>query len=909
MRASAKAVATGAVDRLDPRFLAVSSATFWTTGADGRLELMGDVPRPSPMDAEADGHLALVHPDDRSAVAAASDRARRAGEPFDVECRARFGDAYHWVRLRGRFDARDRRWFGSIEDIQRQRDAKAALHIANERLALALDGNEAWAWDFDLTAGRFWFSDRWQALLGYDADEISYDLSDFRRLVHPDDQPDVDRAFRAHLAGHTASFEADYRIRRKDGGWTWVQDRGHVVERDPAGRPVRAIGIRSDITMRKTTEAQLRASEAHLKALLDTMTDAMIAVGPDVKRGFYNKAYERLFLDPANARMWDDLPQLFALFDIYDADGKLLADDERPIVRILQGETISDLQVTTVVRETGRRHRLIYNGQPLYGPNGDIELAMLSIRDVTEQHATQAALAASEERLRRATEGAGMGAWDYDLTVGTGVWSESACRLLGFPVETYRTWTMADWQSRVHPDDIGRVMANAAVSRAAGQPYVIDFRIVRGDDAETRWVESFGTYVYDAAGNAVRHVGVFFDITDRKLADERLRESEARLEAIIETLEEGVVAYAPGDITGGFTNSAFRRMVAPHDPSWRTFTDVSDGLRAFELIDPDGHALTPEQRPMPRLLRGERIEHLPARVRFRDGRELDVVCRGEPIFDSEGRVRLAILAVRDVTRQLQAEADLATLQQELIHVSRVSAMGTMAGSLAHELNQPLAAIANYAAAARMMLGRPETPLDRPREALSRVASEAVRAGDIVNRLRRFITKGEVDRKPESLADIVREALAIAHSDSAARGTHVKLKLDPDADGVVADRVQLQQVIFNLVRNAVEAMTGVAGGELTIASRPAADDATCVELLIADRGPGLAPDVAASLFEPFITTKEGGMGIGLPICRSIMRAHDGDIRAEKRPRGGTVFILTLPRATPAPDGLAAGTTTG
>jgi two-component system, LuxR family, sensor kinase FixL len=228
-------------------------------------------------------------------------------------------------------------------------------------------------------------------------------------------------------------------------------------------------------------------------------------------------------------------------------------------------------------------------------------------------------------------------------------------------------------------------------------------------------------------------------------------------------------------------------------------------------------------------------------------------------------------------------------------------MGTMAGSLAHELNQPLAAIANYSAAAKMMLDRRAPPLDKLREALRYVTDEAVRAGQIISRLRRFITKGEVDRRPTSLAAVVREALAIAHSAASAEGLHVKLKLDPRADAVVVDRIQMQQVIFNLVRNAVEAMVGASNGELTIASRAAGDD---IELLIADHGPGLPPEVEQHLFEPFVTTKETGMGIGLPICRSIMHAHGGDIRAETRPTGGTVFILTLPRAAADAAGVAA-----
>ena len=749
------------------RFLAVSSAVFWSTDAEGRVifadaglaQRLGMPPRFDTSDA----HLALIHPEDLGAVAVEARQARDSGELLDTECRARLTDRPdRWIRVRARFDRTDQRWFGSVEDVHERREAQAAVYVANQRLALALDGSDAWAWNLDVQTGSVWYSDRWRAVLGYEAGDIAHDGSDFDTLTHPDDRAEVSLALQAHLAGDTAIYEAEYRVRKKDGGWLWVQDRGRVVERDAAGLPLRAIGTRGDISARKAAEVLAHAQQAYLETLLDNITDSVVAVDPDGRRGFYNNAYARLFLGEVRGKVWEDFNQLYGGFDVFDADGAPIADEQRPVRRILRGETISETEIHATVRATGRRYCLIYNGQPVRDAVGRVELAVITMRDVTEQQRTLAALAASE----------------------------------------------------------------------------------------------------------------------------------ARLHAIIESLDEGVVAYAPGEDSARFANSAFQRLFAPPGQPTPTFATPEEAFETYDLSDAAGHVLTLAERPVIRLLRGERVDHLPLRVRFRDGRELDVVYRGEPVFDADGNVKLAVLAVRDVTQQLRAEADLATLQQELIHVSRVSALGTMAGSLAHELNQPLTAVANYATAARMMLAEPEA-IDKAREALGHVATEALRAGQIVNRLRRFITKGEVERQPVSLDGIVREALAIAHHDAASHGLLIKMKLDPSVDAAIADRIQLQQVIFNLVRNAVEAMSGQAAGELTIGSRPAGDN---VELLIADRGPGLPLEVEKHLFEPFITTKEGGMGIGLPICRSIMRAHDGDIRAERRPGGGTVFILTLPRAT-------------
>jgi two-component system, LuxR family, sensor kinase FixL len=251
--------------------------------------------------------------------------------------------------------------------------------------------------------------------------------------------------------------------------------------------------------------------------------------------------------------------------------------------------------------------------------------------------------------------------------------------------------------------------------------------------------------------------------------------------------------------------------------------------------------------------------------------------------------------IRDLTERQQTEARLQELQAELVHISRLTAMGEMASTLAHELNQPLSAIANYLKGSRRLLeNNSDEQSTRLRDAVDKAADQAIRAGQIIRRLRDFVARGESERRVESVRKLVEEASALALVGAKDQGVRVKFQFDPAADLILADKVQIQQVLLNLIRNALEAMEGRAERELLVSTAPAEEG--MIAIGVADTGAGIAPEIASQLFHPFVTTKRHGMGVGLSISRTIVEGHGGQINCEPNPAGGTIFRLTLRAVT-------------
>jgi len=248
--------------------------------------------------------------------------------------------------------------------------------------------------------------------------------------------------------------------------------------------------------------------------------------------------------------------------------------------------------------------------------------------------------------------------------------------------------------------------------------------------------------------------------------------------------------------------------------------------------------------------------------------------------------------IRDLTEREESAARLQEVQGELARLARVNELGEMASTLAHELNQPLSAIANYAQGC--VIGIEELPEQSDmREPLQEIARQSLRAGQIIRHLREFVMRGDTERAPEDIRKLVEEAGALALVGSRERGVRSVFDFAPGAELVSVDRVQIQQVMINLMRNAMEAMRDSPTRLLTIRTSPSENDADSVLVEVSDTGPGIADEIAAQLFQPFVTTKAGGMGIGLSITKRIIESHGGSISVRRNSHGGATFSFTLP----------------
>jgi PAS domain S-box-containing protein len=260
---------------------------------------------------------------------------------------------------------------------------------------------------------------------------------------------------------------------------------------------------------------------------------------------------------------------------------------------------------------------------------------------------------------------------------------------------------------------------------------------------------------------------------------------------------------------------------------------------------------------------------------------------------SERTAELADTSKKLVFERERTDARLQELQLELLHSARLSAAGQLAAELAHELNQPLTAAANSIHAARRLLTKKEFRLEMVKEIMDEAAEQAVRAGQIIRRLREFLARGETEKQAEPLTTLIEEAGSLALTGTGALGLKLRYQFDPRASKVVANRIQIQQVLVNLMRNALEAMADSERRELDVTT--GLRDENNVEIVVADSGPGFSPQVADHLFEPFVSTKRDGMGLGLSICRSIVEAHGGKLEARPNRGGGAMFRFTLVRA--------------
>ena len=463
------------------------------------------------------------------------------------------------------------------------------------------------------------------------------------------------------------------------------------------------------------------------------------------------------------------------------------------------------------------------------------------------------------------------------------IWNRGAERLKGWTEQE----VLGKPSSLFYPREAvaaGKPEADIERARAEGRFEEEDWR-VRKDGSEFLAAVSW-TALHDKDGALRGFAKIVSDITEKRSAEGQLRAHESQLRAILSTVPDAMVVIDEAGTMLSFSAAA----------------EALFGYAELEVLGKNVRMLMPSP---------DRERHDSYIQRYLETGEKRIIGKGRvvsgrradgSIFPMElyigeavrGNERIFTGFIRDLTERRAVEDHMATLQAELIHVTRVSAMGTMASTLAHELNQPIAAVANYVEAVRDQMEQPQqSEWPMMREALQEAASEALRAGQIVRRLREFVSRGEVEKTIESLPELVQEASALGLAGAREMGIDVQFDIDPLASPVLVDRVQIQQVLINLVRNACEAMADSAVKQLTIATRAAKDD--LVEVIVSDTGCGIAPGVARQLFTAFVSTKPNGMGLGLSICRTIVEVNGGKIWMESRKGKGTDFHFTLIRA--------------
>jgi PAS domain S-box-containing protein len=660
-------------------------------------------------------------------------------------------------------------------------------------------------------------------------------------------------------------FTIESRHRRKDGTSFPVEVRVSQFERD--GRLF--LCLVRDITERKQAEDELRASEARFRSFVDHATD-----------GFFLFDEHQALLD-VNRQACESLGySREEMIGMHPRDFDAALDQaslERIGKRVKAGETVTF--ETLHRRKDGTVFPVEVRARQF--PLGARPFRLSLARDITERKRADEVLRESEAKLQRAQRVAHFGWWERDFTNNRVSLSDEVCRIFGLDPVDLPEWH-ARWMKLIHPEDRPKAAEAAAAALLPGGPrYDIEYRVVRPDGTE-RTVHSQGDVTWDESGRPLRQFGVLQDITELRRAEKELRASEASFRTFVD-----------------HATDAFFLL-----DDQATILDVnrraceSLGYRREELIgmrrnDFDvGLDEAAIQRLRQRLRAGETLT-FETRHRRKDGTVFPVEIRSGQ-FEQGGRRLLAL--GRDITERKRAEEEherLRQLELDLAHVNRISMMGELAASLAHEILHPIATARNNARAGMRFLEMSPPNLDEVRDALACIVRDADRANNIVGRMRDHIKKAPPRREPFDLNEAIQEVIATVGSAIDKNGVSVRTRLMDRLNPVRGDRVQLQQVVLNLILNAVEAMSSIKEGarELSISSRQSQTS----DLLVAvqDSGPGIDLEHIEQVFAPFYTTKTNGIGMGLSICRSIIAAHGGRLWAEaNQPRGAT-FQFTLP----------------
>jgi PAS domain S-box-containing protein len=767
----------------------------------------------------------------------------------------------------------------SSEDLQAavddQKRIQAALLRSEMYLSAAqrLSGTGSFGWN--VASGDIIWSDQTFRIFG--CDRATKPTVEFIvQRTHPDDRTAVQRII--DRASHNGEdFDCEHRLQMPDGSVKYI----HAVARAESNSPdsVEFIGAVTDVTAVKETERKLRRSEAYLAEAQRLSRTGSWASDVRRKEFLYRspEMYRLFGLDPNK----QDLPPQPLHDRVLPEDRERVVGMEQRAIREKEGfET--DFRIGLPDGSIRYVHSV---GHPLVGGDGEVVELVGTLVDVTEQHLANEKLQKafdeikkSEDRLRLVVDTIPALVWRATPDGIPDFLNQPALDYTGLSLDQAET----GWPRAFHPEDKKGMLQKWSTIRQSGIPGELEARL-RRFDGEYRWFLFRAVPLRDELGNIAKWYGSSTDIEDRKRTEEELRRSEAELAEAQRVSQTGSFVW---NVSTGerFGSKEFFRILGFDQPRSVTYEMV------LQRAHPEDRAQV--ERTISRASRAGTDLDYEHRLLMPDGsvKYVHVVAHA-------GRNRAKHLeyvgAVVDVTATKQAQEKLHKAQTELARVMRVTTLGEMTASISHEVNQPLAAVVNAAGACLRWLDGATPDLDEARKAVEWVMKEGNRAAEVIRRVRALAKNTESQKEPLDINGIIDEVMALVQRELAMRNVRWLTELAPALPIVLIDRVQLQQVIMNLVMNGVEAMQPIADRPHELVIRSYQDGAQRVAVEVMDTGVGICAESGDKLFDAFFTTKSGGMGMGLSICRSIIEAHGGRLSAANNAGPGARFQFTLP----------------
>ena len=791
--------------------------------------------------------------------------------PEEIEARLRrFDGVYRWFLFRAvpvKNESGDViKWYGQNIDIEERKRAEDAVRAKERELRATIDTIPTPAFSTLPDGYVDFLNQRWLDYAGMTATEA--EGWGWRSALHPDD---VDRLVQYWLSCLSAGTEAEVeaRYRRFDGVYRWCLVRANPL-RDESGNVVKWYGISIDIEDRKRAEEELRAKERDLIRIINTIPTTAWSTRPD---GYCDFLSDR----------WLD----YAGFTYEEAVGWRWATAIHPEdVAGLQGVWSNALATRTPVSTEARMRRFdgvyrwfLFLAKPFRDESGTIVKWYGTNVDIEDRKQSDEALRASERALNLIINTIPMLAWSTDPTGFVEFLNQRWLEFTGLSAEQA---SGLGWAVAIHPDDAKGLIDYWQAALDSGTEVDVEARM-RRFDGQYRWFLFRASPLRDESGTIVKWYGTNVDIEDRKRADEELRRSEAFLAEGQKLSRTGTFAWQPDTTKSVWSEELYRiHEIKPGTPISADIAQIG--------VHPDDIPLVYEATARG-VETGSDYEHT-HRIVMPDGRTKFLHVMARATRDFEGRLEY-IRAVQDVTQRMLSEEALTKSRSELAHVSKVMSLGILTASIAHEVNQPLAGIITNAETCLQMLDDNPPDIEGARETALRSIRDGNRASDVVARLRSLFKRKDFVAEMIDLNEATREVIALSSGELRRSRVVLQMDLVDDLPPVNGDRVQLQQVIINLLRNAIDAIREVEDRPRQLLIQTERDGAVNVRLIMQDAGVGFAPDTADRLFESFYSTKNDGMGIGLAISRSIVEAHHGRIWATLNHGPGSTFAFSIP----------------